>query len=158
MPVCDTHNMSWQYIAGYLDGEGSILTKINNHGSKNWGCRVVLVNTNLESLEAIHRFLLENGINGKINEKPTQNSNDGCVRKRCWHWRVNKKCEVLYLLTQILPFLIIKREKAILAIEYMNIVKPRDVSYTSTTAYKTKLSESEKLAWLKRKQNVSNSR
>ena len=89
--------MTWNYIAGFFDGEGSI----TNNGK---GFRITICQTNKEILEDIKCFV---GFGYVIK-----------VKKRKKHWKdswvyyIAKQREVYSFLTQISPFLKIKRESA----------------------------------------------
>ena len=89
--------MSWEYIAGFFDGEGTIA-----HNGK--GFRIVITQTNQEVLEDIQKF-----------------SNAGYIAeitKRKLHWKdswvyyIAKQRDVYKFLKKIKPFLIVKKKLA----------------------------------------------
>lgn len=155
MPKVDTRNMSWEYIAGFLDGEGSIMTNTSyGKNGRGKGVRVVLVNTYKPVLEVIDTFLKKEGIVGTINLKPNNYGkrwDDGCHRKPCWQWRIGRKIEVALLLSSLLPYLIIKYDKALEAIAFANRPDPRINTY-QTLERRQKTSQVMQLWWNRRKQ------
>ncbi|MDO8495365.1 MAG: LAGLIDADG family homing endonuclease [bacterium] len=90
--------MTWQYIAGFFDGEGSIV-----HNGK--GFRITIAQANLEVLIDIKKF-------SKI-------GNVFKVRKRQAHWKdswvyyVAKQEDVLTFLKNTLGFLVVKKRLAL---------------------------------------------
>ena len=94
-------NMTWEYIAGFFDGEGTI-------SSVGDGYRVVISQTNLLVLEEIRLFV---GF-GNVSQ----------VAKRKEHWKdawiyyVARQKQVLRFLDSVEPFLIVKSQKASKAI------------------------------------------
>lgn len=89
--------MTWKYIAGFFDGEGTIA-----HNGK--GFRLSIPQTNIEVLEAIKNF-------SKIGHLIT-------VTKRKSHWKdqwvyyVAKQSDVYKFLKGARPFLIVKKDLA----------------------------------------------
>ncbi len=88
--------MTWDYIAGFFDGEGSI----NHNGS---GFRITISQTNKEVLDKIKKF--------------TKTGNVFKVTKRKEHWKdswvyfISKQVNVYYFLSKIENYTIVKREK-----------------------------------------------
>ncbi|MFH2063369.1 MAG: LAGLIDADG family homing endonuclease [bacterium] len=89
--------MTWEYIAGFFDGEGTI-------SSVGDGYRVVISQTNFLVLEEIRLFV---GF-GNVSQ----------VAKRKEHWKdawiyyVARQKQVLRFLESVEPFLIVKSQKA----------------------------------------------
>lgn len=87
--------MTWAYIAGFFDGEGSV----TRNGS---GFRVTIPQTNIEVLQTIQQFV---GCGSVIH-----------VTKRRSHWKeswtyaIAKQTEVLHFLKRIAPHLVVKRD------------------------------------------------
>jgi hypothetical protein len=100
------------YLAGMIDGEGSILVwQRKDRAIGQRSARVVVVNTDRPVMD----WLLAN-VGGNLNNKPdTRPSAFGTPRKPCWTWIVNGQ-NAVNILTQVLPYLVIKRDKAIAAI------------------------------------------
>jgi len=91
------------YIAGLVDGEGSII-KSKQYDIPHYSVTMSL--TDEPCIRWVAQFV------GTVSSyRPKGN------RKRCYKWSVARKYDVVELLKAILPYLIIKKEKAILAIE-----------------------------------------
>lgn len=97
--------MDWSYLAGFIDGEGSIV--IYTKPRK----RVIIniPNTHLESINEIKRFLKVGNVHtykrGKDHWKPYS------------LYHISSHKEVKEILTNLLPYLIIKKQKALQAIK-----------------------------------------
>ncbi len=98
----------WAYIAGIIDGEGSIL--FQNSG-KHKVVHLSISNTDLNVLEWIKNKLKE----GTIYEKIRYSSN----WKQCYVWRTAAHKVVYSILIKMLPYLKIKRDKAIKSITFI---------------------------------------
>ena len=89
--------MDWKYIAGFFDGEGSITQTQGRH-------RLYITQANLEVLELIKAFV---GY-GKVSP----------ITKRKNHWKdawvyfIGDMHQVQQFLEGILPYLIVKKDKA----------------------------------------------
>jgi hypothetical protein len=95
-------NISWGYLAGIVDGEGSIVyTGVHQP-------ILTVANTNYELIKWLKRKLGGKTYFGKL-----QRSN----YQICYLWRLHKRSEVYIVLNRILPYLIIKREAAEKAID-----------------------------------------
>lgn len=101
----------WQrgYIAGFLDGEGSVAL----YKGKKYGFRanIDFTNTNKEVLETIAKWL---GVKGSIFRKNS-------YARNCLKLSINIHRVALWLLKQILPYLIIKAERAKIVKRYLEI-------------------------------------
>ncbi|MBI3120209.1 MAG: LAGLIDADG family homing endonuclease [Candidatus Kerfeldbacteria bacterium] len=93
--------MNWEYIAGFFDGEGSILRSPK-------GFRITIPQTNLDVLREIHQFT---GVGNVI-----------AVTKRQAHWKdswvyyIAKQKDILFFLRHVQPYVIVKRENTLRAI------------------------------------------
>lgn len=96
--------MTWNYIAGFFDGEGSI-TQIRK------GFRVVLYQANEEVLRAIKDFV---GFGFIIEAKKREPH-----WKDSWIYYIAKQEEVLYFLVNVMPFLIVKKELSLKTIPHL---------------------------------------
>ncbi len=88
--------MTWKYIAGFFDGEGSIIS----HKS---GFRVLIPQTNLDVLERIRAFCNM----GFICEVTKRKSH----WKDAWIYSIGQQEHVYRFGKNILPYVIVKREK-----------------------------------------------
>lgn len=111
------------YIAGMIDGEGALSITTNPqyyNGNKRlinpfcYRAMIWVSNTNHESLLYIRDTL---GF-GKIMVGTSKNSE--LSRKRIYNFRIHNMTCIKKLLDEILEYLIIKRERAIIMLEYIN--------------------------------------
>ena len=106
------------YLAGIVDGEGSIILKTQMTKSKNgkrYPCRKLELrvgNTSIELLEWIKQF------GGHYYYEKTK---DGQKPRYQWCITTRGAAEIL---EEILPYLIIKKEKAMAATYYQSLRKP----------------------------------
>lgn len=91
------------YIAGIIDGEGCILHRSDG---------LFQVKVGMTD-ETVIRWLEEFGGKVVINRKLPN-------RKLSWTWHVSRKKDVAALLTAILPYMIVKKEKAKLTIDLVS--------------------------------------
>lgn len=97
------------YIAGFLDGEGSVILYMRRDTV---ALRVTFANTNRHVLEWIQEHISVGNIIGKPRRI-------GSNHKVGFMLLINSD-SALTLLTQVLPYLIIKREQAQIAIDFQN--------------------------------------
>lgn len=108
--------MTWEYMAGFFDGEGSIGLYLNQgssdpryksgHKSPSWIRSVSVVNTYMPILLLFKQFF--GGRINRIVKDPKY--------KPCYQWQVSNKPQVLKVLTTLLPYLQEKRSQAELMI------------------------------------------
>ncbi len=113
-------NTSWQYIAGFFDGEG-FLYEPKGYGSHSLG----IVNSNFSVLVAIQNFT---GVGEVYNKKQ---------RKSIFQYRVFGRARINYFLRNVLPYLVVKRR---VVEEYLTrycILNP-PTSFEPTRRYKFK--------------------
>lgn len=107
------NNIDLAYIAGFFDGEGSIVITPIAHSTSNqkrtFNMRAQAVSTN----EEIIRLLLAM-FGGDIKNKPIKGN-----RKACWTWRVSSQAATNFL-ELVLPYLKIKKPQAELALEFQS--------------------------------------
>jgi len=89
--------MTWEYIAGFFDGEGSLI----KHKGKYF--RVVISQTNLEVLEEIKNFT---GV-GKVIEVARRKDH----WKRAWVYFIATQKDIAFFLEKIEKFVIVKKKK-----------------------------------------------
>ncbi len=90
------------WLAGFVDGEGCISSFMARGKYKNWFLQIG--NTNLSALEYCQRIT---GC-GRIIKKKEAHGN----YKTQWQWRVSAQRDLVAVLEQITPYLIIKSEAA----------------------------------------------
>jgi len=102
------------YIAGFFDGEGSVgLYEMKSRKGKggSYGLQVTINNVNPLPLKLIQEIF-----DGRLNIIEYQKENFP-IKRTVWQWRINaKKAE--FFLSQILDYVIIKKEEILLALEY----------------------------------------
>jgi len=110
------YSMSWEYIAGFFDGEGCIYRatkkgKVLNH------YRLTITQVNTEVLYTIKQFLQDNNIVSRIHERQHLQS------PRCRTTTmlvIDNYQNTLPFLNNILPHLIVKKDKAMEAISVLD--------------------------------------
>jgi len=126
--------MNWSYLAGFIDGEGSIglhknLQRPNSsqHGEYRrgfgWHFRVRIGSTNLSVLKEINQFL-----NHRTRIYNDHRPNRPKV-KMCYIIEFNHN-EQRKILPKILSHLVIKREQVKLVIEGLNLLQEHSHDYT----------------------------
>ena len=106
------------YLAGLLDGEGCI--NITKDGPRYYKLQVTFSQTN-EAL--LSHWQQRTGI-GKVYLKPVRGRN----RSDCWEWHMNHQ-RAATLLRAILPYVILKKQEATVAIEFMDMCAKQLPSY-----------------------------
>jgi len=94
--------MDWQYIAGYFDGEGHVSLHQTGRGDRTHG--LAWYNTNLDSLEAMQSFMGAGTIVARHNH--------GFGKKTSYILSVTRKLDLLRVLDELIPSLIIKQRAA----------------------------------------------
>ena len=101
--------MDWSYVAGYFDGEGSVCHHANGRGRKTTG--LAWYNSHRKSLEMIRDFMSA----GHLRERPIRSHQKApvCVLT------VSRRSDLLRVLDEMIPHLIVKREAAERLREYV---------------------------------------
>lgn len=89
--------MTWSYIAGFFDGEGSLVRHYRGHGF-----RALIPQTNLQVLEEIQKFT-EFGYIFEVTKRKEH-------WKQGWLYGVSRQSDVLILLKNIQEYTIVKRK------------------------------------------------
>lgn len=104
------------YAAGFVDGEGCITINRGQpnkyHMSLDHNARVFVTNTNLQVLN-----LLQENYGGTIYRLRSK-SERGKGWKSCYVWNLGVK-NLVGFLKAILPYLVVKQQQALLALEFM---------------------------------------
>jgi len=96
--------MTWQYVAGFFDGEGCIVQSWNSAANA-MTYLVTMVQLVRRPLDCIAEFLRLNGIESSISrQKPSVRQARGM-----WQWRIHGSKRVLTFLARCLPYLIVKK-------------------------------------------------
>ncbi len=98
------NRMTWQYVAGFFDGEGNI--NICPSRGRSWPARIVQSETRV--LNTISEFLKGNGIESHLyhSYKAGQYKN---AKKDLWCLQITGESNTRVFLQGILPFLIVKK-------------------------------------------------
>lgn len=97
------------YVAGYLDGEGSIILWDRGPGHRRLMLRVLITNTHRASLDWVQATVGS----GKVFPRPPRKEPRYLP---CFVWQIYGHNAVAFL-EQVEPYMRIKRDKAVLAIE-----------------------------------------
>lgn len=101
--------MDWSYIAGYFDGEGHV----GNHPNGKYRISsLVWYNTHRLSLEAIRDFM-GFGTVYLVQKRPG--------RRQGYYLKIGRKIDLLSAIDGMLPFLIVKRDAAVLLREHLRL-------------------------------------
>ena len=100
----NTSDAAW--LAGFFDGEGSLTSYPVR--SRYIGWKLSVPNTHLGSLEKCQRIT---GM-GSVFPVNRKTKHDDCKRKPIWHWSVNNRKDIAAILREIVPYLVIKSDKA----------------------------------------------
>lgn len=112
--------MDWSYVAGILDGEGSIMIKTHKNHNRTisyFTPVIAIVNTSYDMLEAVQEFIGCGHIYVKKNDTPSAKAFGKYHMRTYWRLQIASIPEVEYVLNKVLPFLIIKKDKAQAALE-----------------------------------------
>jgi hypothetical protein len=99
------------YLSGVFDGEGTIAIVKNKPGGKRciYHCpRLIITNTDFNLM-----LWLKQNFEGNIRTLKPQKQN----HKSCYQWIIGNK-KALNLLGKMLPYLIVKKEKAVYVLNY----------------------------------------
>ncbi len=104
------------WLAGILDGEGSVILSLPPSHKGRHFCKVVLYNTDFGILNEIKRILDRWLIFYLFKEQP----HSRLSKKSLFTVEVNRQLEASFLLEQLLPYLkSVKKQKAILFISFI---------------------------------------
>lgn len=111
------HN--WSYLAGLIDGEGCFsawrywnASRIDCKPYWQYSCRANITNTNLQLM----KWLVEHFGGGFLCKREATEQH-----KASYEWRPKGKANLKQLLLSVLPYLVIKREQAILLLEWVDL-------------------------------------
>jgi intein/homing endonuclease len=109
------------YLAGLIDGEGTITLTISNKGQMPQP-QLSISNTNLGVLEWVKQKLGCGSIIKKNPRKPNH--------KVSYAWQINRAGKVMFVLSEIKDYLIIKKSQALLILDEYKKVTPRNGKYS----------------------------
>ncbi len=112
--------MKWSYLAGIIDGEGTIAINTHNNPTKDYPDRVqtyaleiCVVNTD----ERLMKWLVRN-FGGQYYGRERK---DKVNHRYSYAWRVTGHANRKRTLLALLPYLVMKREQAILGLKYLEL-------------------------------------
>lgn len=94
--------MDWVWLAGVLDGEGSLM--IVRANADNFAPRIMVANTNLDFLQQVEKITGCGSI--KLAHK------ESLVRKKGYKWTCDVWDDIIQIIEEVHPYLIIKRLQA----------------------------------------------
>ena len=106
--------MSWEYIAGFFDGEGYVGASLGRTTNAVGMCQ-----QQLDILLRIQEFLQDNGIKSNI-----QKGGEGYTKKQVWSLRMAGTVEIRKFLPKVIPFLYVKRQKAEDQLRFWKVFPP----------------------------------
>lgn len=115
--------MSWAYIAGFLDGEGTIRHKHEKTGYARFRIYLYQCRDQAEVLYEIQEFLAERAIYGKILEVKSRNR----IRGEC-HLQIEGAKNVMKFLKRVEPHLRVKRRSANEAMAHFEELRQNAIS------------------------------
>ena len=107
--------MKFAYLAGYVDGDGSIFAKryTQKKGTKVFSCHLEISSTFQPICEYFfHEF------GGGFSKKPEQRKN----RKPSWVWRTSSSQRLSHIFKEIEPYLILKKKSAQLSLSLIETI------------------------------------
>src|ERR1043166_4759148 len=96
--------MDWAYIAGFLDGEGTV-GSWKSRGKEDGICRLSWYNTHRETLQRMHAFM---GV-GSLRERWKSGESS---RKIQYELNIGAQTEIVFALVRLIPYMIEKRARA----------------------------------------------
>lgn len=94
------------WLAGFFDGEGTLVKYLTTNGKtdkKYVGYALMVWNTNMPALEKCLVITGTGAIKRKCEERP----------RPIWSWKTGRRADIKSLIEQMLPYLVVKREKAL---------------------------------------------
>lgn len=109
---------AWPYVAGILDGEGSLsIHKANSPGNNSYRVQIVIYGTSIKLM----KWLLGN-FGGTFYSRDNNPSGWGKTSHRRIHkWNLSGRKNKENFLLGVLPYLIIKDEQAKVALEFVRL-------------------------------------
>lgn len=118
----------WAYIAGILDGEGSISitsSSVYRNGikisSRTYGLKVIISNTNTNLIK-----WLQDCIGGKVCVSSRPGKKDSTPvhqNKVCYRWTPSRHKLTKQFLLAVLPYMRLKKEQALLGLKFICLVE-----------------------------------
>ena len=111
--------MSWEWFAGFFDGEGWIgIRKPKPGTTQGKGAGLVIGQVDRRPLDILQDFLRQRSVLSHIYFRPAKGN-----RQDAWALHIQGKSHVQHTLTHLLPFLIVKQAKAIEALGFLETMR-----------------------------------
>lgn len=112
------------YIAGLIDGEGTIRVKKDSRRELYYPIVIVVTNSNKDLVDIIHLTIGCGTVRPQLWERPHNvwwSKNPIKQKKVIWRLGIFNKSDIYELLRQVYPYIILKRELAELVMELIEI-------------------------------------
>ena len=111
------------YFAGLFDGEGTV--GIYAVGRKYWSVRMQIVGTHNPMIKSVYNFIGKGSFTaqkrqGKITQIHNKVYEDDISIKQGWRWTLCDRQSIRNVLIDILPYLIEKKDQALIAIDFID--------------------------------------
>lgn len=110
--------ITWEYLAGFLDGDGWITFSMNkNCSTRRYAIGFTQANREKRSMKRILNFLIQNGINAKMKPRVVE----GSIKKKTKMLNiiVREQVSMVRLLEKVAQHLLFKRKKALEGLKYL---------------------------------------
>lgn len=134
-----TQKTDWAYMAGIMDGEGSFsISKVTNHTESGkpyfaYDCKILVGNTSVvlmkwlvEHFGGVYRVASSHLSKIAGTDKAIAKSWSGSNFKTCYRWTCEGYRKQQEFLLAVIPYLVIKREQAIVALEWTRMVNAKN--------------------------------
>lgn len=118
------NKVKWSYLAGIIDGEGTIAINKHNAASRGnsdlkqtYAVELTIVNTDIRLM----KWIISN-FGGQYYVRPSRNPK----HKQSMAWRATGAANRTQILLGVLPYLIMKHEQATLALQYLELHYTKD--------------------------------
>ena len=126
--------MSWQYLAGFFDGEGS-LSIVGTGGLK--ACICQAGDKGHTVLHEIQEFLRLKGVKSYVSVRPPRE----VYYQTQWEFRITRRPDFVKFAQGVLPFLFVKKDVTENLLRFLIIYPPRGNNRTAIIeATKTRMS------------------
>jgi hypothetical protein len=112
-------NKAWPYVAGLLDAEGTIQITVHRRPNDiiGMGLQVIIANTDIKLMK-----WLSSNFGGKFYRRKNNRGFSTESSPDIYFWHVFGKMNQESFLLGILPYLVIKKQESILALEFVRLV------------------------------------
>lgn len=112
----------WGWIAGIIDGEGSLSLSLNNGTGPGVTLTLTVGNTCERLIDRLHSLI--GGVQRKTTYQHQYKGEELPIRKATYFWTTADRTIIQEVLTEVLPLLTEKQERARVALEYLQYCPP----------------------------------